>query len=89
MEFKNGLTTPIFGDFMEFLTDRLMIPVCALGSCLFVGWAWKPQNAIREIELDGKPFRLKKAYSFLVKYLAPISIIIIIVASFATGTTLS
>ena len=34
-------------------------------------------------------FRLKKAYSFLVKYLAPISIIIIIVASFATGTTLS
>ena len=40
-------------------------------------------------ELDGKPFRLKKAYSFLVKYLAPISIIIIIVASFATGTTLS
>ena len=88
-DFKNGLTTPIFGDFMEFLTDRLMIPVCALGSCLFVGWAWKPQNAIREIELDGKPFRLKKAYSFLVKYLAPISIIIIIVASFATGTTLS
>ena len=86
-DFKNGLTTPIFGDFYGFLTDRLMIPVCALGSCLFVGWAWKPQNAIREIELDGKPFRLKKAYSFLVKYLAPISIIIIIVASFATGTT--
>ena len=88
-DFKNGLTTPIFGDFMEFLTDRLMIPVCALGSCLFVGWAWKPKNAIREIEMDGKPFRLKKVYSFLVRYLAPISIIIIIVASFATGTTLS
>ena len=38
-DFKNGLTTPIFGDFMEFLTDRLMIPcvrtgflpVCRLG----------------------------------------------------------
>ena len=88
-DFKNGLTTPIFGDFMEFLTDRFMIPIGALGTCLFVGWVWKPQNAIQEIELDGKPFRLKAAYSFLVKYLAPISIIIIIVASFATGTTLS
>ena len=88
-DFKNGLTTPIFGDFMEFLTDRLLIPVCALGACIFVGWAWKPQTAINEIELDGKPFRLKGVYSFLVKYLAPISIIVIIVASFATGTTLS
>lgn len=57
------------------------LPVCRLGL--------EAQNANREIELDGKPFRLKKAYSFLVKYLAPISIIIIIVASFATGTTLS
>ena len=74
---------------MEFLTDRLLIPISALGACLFVGWAWKPQNAIREIEMDGKPFGLKGAYSFLVKYLAPICIIVIIVASFATGTTLS
>lgn len=88
-DFKNGFTTPIFGDFMEFLTDRLLIPISALGACLFVGWAWKPQNAIREIEMDGKPFGLKGAYSFLVKYLAPICIIVIIVASFATGTTLS
>ena len=88
-DFKNGLTFPIFGDFLEFLTDRLMIPVCALGSCLFVGWAWKPQNAIREIELDGQRFRLAGIYSVLVKYVAPICIIAIIVASFATGTTLS
>ena len=88
-DFKNGLTFPIFGDFLEFLTDRLMIPVCALGSCLFVGWAWKPQNAIREIELDGQRFRLAGIYSVLVNYVAPICIIAIIVASFATGTTLS
>ena len=28
-DFKNGFTTPIFGDFMEFLTDRLLIPISA------------------------------------------------------------
>ena len=42
-----------------------------------------------EIELDGKPFKLAKVYSVLVKYGAPISILLIIVASFVTGTTLS
>ena len=83
------MSFPIFGDFMEFLTDRLMIPLCALGVCIFTGWIWKPANAVHEIELDGKPFKLAKVYSVLVKYVAPISILLIIVASFVTGTTLS
>ena len=88
-DFANGVSFPIFGDFMEFLTDRLMIPLCALGVCIFTGWIWKPENAVREIELDGKPFKLAKVYGVLVKYVAPISILLIIVASFVTGTTLS
>ncbi len=88
-DFANGVTFPIFGDFMEFLTDRLLIPLCAFGACVFVGWVWKPENAIREIEMDGKPFKLAGAYSVLVKFVAPISILTIIIASFATGTTLS
>ena len=88
-DFANGVSFPIFGDFMEFLTDRLMIPLCALGVCVFTGWIWKPANAVHEIELDGKPFKLAKVYSVLVKYVAPISILLIIVASFVTGTTLS
>ncbi len=88
-DFANGVSYPIFGDFMEFLTDRLLIPLCAFGACVFVGWVWKPENAIREIEQDGKPFKLAKAYSILVKFVAPISILSIIIASFVTGTTLS
>ena len=88
-DFANGVSFPIFGDFMEFLTDRLMIPLCALGVCIFTGWIWKPANAVHEIELDGKPFKRAKVYSVLVKYVAPISILLIIVASFVTGTTLS
>ena len=88
-DFANGVTFPIIGDFMEFLTDRLLIPVCALGVCVFVGWVWKPESAVHEIELDGKPFKLAGVYSVLVKFVAPIFILLIIVASFVTGTTLS
>lgn len=88
-DFANGVSFPIFGDFMEFLTDRLLIPVCALGVCLFVGWAWKPSSAIAEVRSSGAKFSWAGLYSILVKYLAPAAIIIIVVASFATGVTLS
>jgi NSS family neurotransmitter:Na+ symporter len=43
-DFKNKLSTPIFGDFMELLTDQLMIPLCALGTCIFIGWIWRPKK---------------------------------------------
>ncbi|MBR2257997.1 MAG: sodium-dependent transporter [Blautia sp.] len=85
----NGITFPAFCDFMEFLTDRIMIPVCALGCCIFVGWVWKPEKAIAEIEQNGIRFGLARTYSILVKYVAPLAILTILVMSFATGSTLS
>lgn len=85
----NGVTHPAFCDFMEFLTDRLMIPICALGCCLFVGWVWSPDRAIAEVEQGGRRFRLAGVYRVLVKYVAPLAIITILVMSFATGQTLS
>ncbi len=85
----NGITFPAFCDFMEFLTDRIMIPVCALGCCIFAGWIWKPESAIAEIEQNGVRFGLARVYSILVKYIAPLAILTILIMSFATGMTLS
>ncbi|MBQ8094379.1 MAG: sodium-dependent transporter [Clostridia bacterium] len=85
----NGVTHPPFCDFLEYLTDRIMIPVCALGSCIFVGWVWKPENAIAEIERSGKRFRLANVYSILIKYIAPLAIMMILLMSLTTGITLS
>lgn len=85
----NGVTFPAFCDFMEFLTDRLMIPVCALGCCIFVGWVWKPESVIAEVEREGVHFGLARVYRILVKYVAPLAILIILIMSLATGKTLS
>ena len=85
----NGVSFPAFCDAMEFLTDRIMIPVCALGSCLFVGWVWKPEKAVAEIEQNGVRFGLAKIYAVIIKYVAPLAILTILVMSFATGMTLS
>ncbi|MGL4791423.1 MAG: sodium-dependent transporter, partial [Anaerotignaceae bacterium] len=52
-DFTNGLQFPGFGDFLEFVTDRLLMPLGALLFSIFVGWVWKPENAIAEVEQNG------------------------------------
>ncbi len=85
----NGLSYPAFCDAMEYLTDRLMIPACALGCCIFAGWVWKPERAVAEIESCGVRFRLRRVYALIIKFIAPIAILTILILSLVTGTTLS
>ena len=40
---KNGIEYPIFGDFLEYLTDRLLLPLGALFSVLCVE-GFEPEN---------------------------------------------
>ena len=88
-DLTNGVTFPAFCDAMEYLTDRLMIPICALGCCVFAGWAWKPEQVIAEVERGGSRFGLARAYRVLIKYVAPLAILVILAVSFVTGSTLS
>jgi len=86
----NGISYPILADFMEFLTDRLLIPINALTACLLVGWAWGTKNGVDEIRQNGKfPFSLANSWSFSVKYIAPAAIVIIIIFGLFLGRALS
>ena len=85
-----GVAFPVLGDFMEFLTDRLLIPINALTACLLAGWVWGTKNAIGEIEQGGKfPFKLGGAWSTAVKFVAPLGIGIIIIFGLFLGKALS
>ncbi len=88
-DFAHGVTFPGFGDAMEYLTDRVMIPLAALGTCVFVGWRWTPAAACAEIERCGVRFQALRAYSFLIRYVVPAVILVIFAVSLFTGTTLS
>ena len=85
----NGITHPALCDFMEYLTDRIMIPLCALGCCIFVGWVWKPESIIAEVEQSGFRFHLAKAYTVLIRFVAPAAILAILILSIFSGVTLS
>ena len=87
---KNGVEFPIFGNFLEYLTDRLMLPLGAFFTTLFVGWVWGTENSVKEATSDGKyKFTLAPIYKFVVKFIDPIAIGAIIIAGMVFGMSIS
>ena len=87
---REGLQFPIFGDFLEYLTDRLLLPLGAFFTTLFVGWIWGPESSIEEATSNGKyKFTLAPAYRVIVKFIDPIAIGAIIVAGMVFGMAIS
>jgi len=87
---SEGIQFPIFGDFLEYLTDRLLLPFGAFFTTVFVGWIWGTDNAIKEATSEGKyKFALAPAWAFIVKFVAPIAILCIIVAGLFLGMSIA
>ena len=69
-----------FFDLLDFVTAKLMLPLGGFLVCLFVGWYLKRSLSYEELTNYG----LQKApyfpiYMFIVKYLAPVAIVLIFV----------
>ena len=54
------------------------MPILAFLTCLFVGWFLKPEAIIEEARLDGNKFRGANYFRFLIKYICPIGVLLII-----------
>ncbi|RNL46878.1 sodium-dependent transporter [Paraeggerthella hongkongensis] len=66
-------------DFFDFISNSVIMPIVALLTCVFVGWIIKPKTIIDEVELTG-PFKIKNAWTFMIKYVAPVLVVVILVA---------
>lgn len=74
----------IFGfsilDFLDFLSNSVLMPVVGMLTCILVGFVLKPDLIISEVELNG-PFKMKKFYAVMVKWIAPLCILAILISS--------
>lgn len=64
-------------DMFDALTNSIMMPIVALLTCIFVGYVIKPKAIIEEIEIT-QPFKMKTFFTIVIKYIAPICIILIL-----------
>ncbi len=69
-----------FLDFFDFISNSVLMPIVALLTCIFIGYVLKPKAIIEEVETAGQ-FKRKKLFSVMIKYIAPIFIVLILVFS--------
>ncbi len=67
-------------DFFDFISNSVLMPIVALLTCIFVGFILKPKALIEEVELSDK-FKAKGLFTVMIKYIAPICIILILISS--------
>ena len=62
-----------------FFANSGLMPVCALFSCIVVGWFITPRRAVAEIEAGGTPMAgwLKKVYAIMIRFVTPALILIV------------
>ncbi len=68
-------------DFMDFTSNNVLMPIVALGTCFFVGFILKPKTIIDEATINGAKFNHKGMFTVMIKWIAPICLIIILVTS--------
>ena len=69
-----------FLDFFDFISNSVLMPIVAFLTCIFVGYVIKPKTLTDEIESSGQ-FKRKKLFVVIIKYIAPVCIILILVSS--------
>ena len=55
------------------------MPIVALLTCVFVGWIIKPKVIVDEVKRSS-PFKAEKVWTIMIKYVAPVLVIVILVA---------
>lgn len=76
----NGATAQIL-DIMDYLSNNLFMPLVAIGTCILIGWILKPKTIIDEVEKTGDKFGRRRLYVVMVKYIAPVLLVILLLKS--------
>ncbi|MCI8265479.1 MAG: sodium-dependent transporter [Lachnospiraceae bacterium] len=81
-EFKlpNGAVAQIL-DIMDYISNNLLMPLVAIGTCVLIGWVLKPKAVIEEVEKSGGRFGRKQLYIIMIQYIAPILLVILLLKS--------
>lgn len=86
LSFSSWSGVKIFGlsifELLDFIASYIFLPIGGILTCIFISWIWGTKNAFNEI--CGETVNASKSYSiynFLIKYIAPLAIFIILLYS--------
>ncbi len=67
-------------DFFDFLSNSVLMPIVALLTCIFVAYVVKTKVISDEVALTS-PFKRKRMFEIIIRYIAPVCILAILVSS--------
>ena len=80
VKLPNGETGQIL-DIVDYISNNLFMPIVAIGTCILIGWVVKPKMVIDEATINGEHFGRKGLYIAMVKFVAPILLLILLLGS--------
>ena len=72
-------------DIMDFLSNSVLMPIVAFFTCIFVGFIIKPKAIADEVKETDGTFKSEGMFTVMIKWIAPIFLIIILASSIASG----
>lgn len=79
-ELPNGSTGQLL-DIMDYVSNSVLMPLIALLSTILIGWVKTPEFVIEEMERGGRAFHRKKVYVIMIRYIAPVMMLILFLQS--------
>jgi NSS family neurotransmitter:Na+ symporter len=73
-----------FLTFFDFISNSVIMPIVALLTCILIGYVVGTKTVEDEVELTGR-FKKKKLYRVIIKYVAPVCIVLILAFSVLEG----
>ena len=74
-----------FLDFFDFLTNSVMMPIAAIASCILVSRVIGVDRIAEEVTLNDSPFRRRKVFNAMIRFLCPVFAAIILISSIANA----
>ena len=76
----NGSVAQIL-DIMDYISNNILMPVVAVGTCILIGWIVKPKTVIDEATKNGEKFGRKGLYVVMIKFVAPVLLFALLLVS--------
>ncbi len=80
LQLPNGSTAQIL-DVMDYISNNILMPVVAIGTCILIGWVTGPSTVLDEVEKTGKKLGRRGLYVVMIRFIAPILLLILFLKS--------
>ncbi|MDO4618562.1 MAG: sodium-dependent transporter [Clostridia bacterium] len=78
----NGKAEQQLLDVFDYLTNNMLMPIVAFVTCILIGWVAKPKYVVGEVKKNGEKFGREMLYNVMIKFVAPVFLILIFLSAF-------